>query len=599
MPLPPLANLFAHYDPDPAALEAVLRDLQTSGEFAHVWQPAPGWVAAAAPLPGGIPDDERVYSQRLAFAEGRERVVDEASQPPLEALRRAADLAERHPDNLASLPGDFSFIHFGEHGSATVVRSCGGLVPFYLWRDGERCAIATRLGDLVRYLPDEFTPDPLVNAIWASSWGMFPEGRTFLVGVTLLERGHYANMGRGEVMPRPYWRPRPEHVPYPTQAQRREHAERLRALLVDKLTRDLDPDGGNLLTLSGGIDSSSLGALAAGVVGREVWTWSLLPAEDRPDLLQHELSFIEPLAQQFGFTRHWREHARARLLLDLWQEAPPVVFHILHPALCRLPALTREAPLRVLFGGEYADNVVGSVFNFPDWARQTSLLRLLLEPQVTLRHPRATLLRWAKLRWDALRGDDWLIFPRELLEMNLKSKAPLDIFHPDVRAEYLAWWDKQKQTLQRDRGPWRLLALESAAMAPFAPMNWEACSALGVRRSLPFYTREIFELTFACHPAELVGPETKKLLRAALKNDVPARNLNRLDKGGWGRFDPERLAPPPEALPAEPLPDEMLGVLNPAWLAHPPAQLDEAQQRILARLRIFAANLQTRRAARP
>lgn len=334
MTQPPLANLLAVHDPDPAGLDEIRRDLQQGGEFACVWPPAPGWIAAAAPLPGGAPDDDLVRRQQFAFAEGRDLLVENSGQDPADALRRVAELADLHPDRLASLPGDFGFIRFRERGAATVVRSCGGLVPFYLWREGERCAIATRLGDLVRYLPVEFRLDPLVNAIWAASWGLFPEGRTFLAGVTLLERGHFARLD-GQMRRQPYWQPRPQRLAHPTPAQAREHAERLRALLIAKLARDLDPAGGNLLTLSGGVDSSSLGALAAGVVGREVWSWSLLPSQERPDLVQHEMAFIEPLARRYGFTRRWAVHLHERLVLELWREASPIVFHILHPALCR------------------------------------------------------------------------------------------------------------------------------------------------------------------------------------------------------------------------------------------------------------------------
>ncbi len=62
-------------------------------------------------------------------------------------------------------------------------------------------------------------------------------------------------------------------------------------------------------------------------------------------------------------------------------------------------------------------------------------------------------------------------------------------------------------------------------------MHWEMTSALGVRRCFPFVTREVLELAFECHPAELVGPGTKRLLRSALANDVPRFNLERPDKG--------------------------------------------------------------------
>ncbi len=187
MTLPPFANLFAVHDADPAMLDVIMRDLQQSKDFAEVWRPAPGWVAAVAPLPDTVPDGDLARQHHLAFAEGRDVLLNRAGTAGAGRCRELAELADVRPDRLGSLPGDFGFIRFRPGGGATVVRSCGGLVPFYLRQTGPRWAIATRLGDLVRYLPDEPRLDPLVNAIWATSWPLFPDGRTFLDGVTLLE----------------------------------------------------------------------------------------------------------------------------------------------------------------------------------------------------------------------------------------------------------------------------------------------------------------------------------------------------------------------------------------------------------------------------
>lgn len=595
---PPLANLFAVHDADPAMLDEMMLDLQRSAEFAHVWRPAPGWVAAAAPLPGSTPDGDLARRHQLAFAEGRDVLVERSGKDPAERFREIVELADSNPDRLASLPGDFGFICFRAGGAATVVRSCGGLVPFYLKQSGNRFVIATRLGDFVRYLPDAPRLDPLVNAIWASGWPMFPDGRTFLDGVTILRRGHFARREKtGRMQVERYWHPRPKRLPYPTPALAREHAERLRTLLVEKLTRDLDPDDGNLLTLSGGVDSSSLAVLAAGVVGRKVWTWSLLPRRERDDLVQHEMSYIEPLAQQYGFERRWSVFYHERLIFDLWRAAPRIVFHVVHPALCSLPAVMREAPVRVLFGGEFADVVCGSVFTVPDWARYTSVMQLLTDSQIALKNPRA-IARWMRYRYAMLRGHEPLPFPRELLEMDIVRRKPLDLFHHAVREEYLAWWERKRKELREDTAPLRHLAIHSATQDAFVPMNWEVCSALGIRRSFPFFNREALELAFECHPAELYGSGTKKLLRAALHDDVPSRNLYRTDKGRRDDALAKSMLSLQEPLPDEPLPQELEGVLGPGWFSRPPRTLNFSQFRCLTRLTLFVDSLRARRLER-
>lgn len=599
MKRPPLANLFSVYDENPTMLEEIMQDLQRSGEFAHVWRPAPGWIAASAPLPGGKPDDEAVRNHHLAFAEGRDVLENQIGKDPNERFREIAEMADANPKNLVSLPGDFGFIRFWPGGGATVVRSCGGLVPLYLGRFGNRIAISTRLGDFVRYLPDEPRLDPLVNAIWAASWCMMPEGRTFLKGVFIVGRGCFARIEGGSLQWGRYWNPRPKRIRYPTPTMVREHAERLRNLLIKNLQRDLDPAGGNLLTLSGGVDSSSLAALSAGTLGFPVWVWSFLPSKENEQALQHEMSYIEPLAQRYGFKRRWEVFYHDRLIFELWRAAPRTVFHVLHPALCSLPGIIREAPVRVLFGGEYADNVCGSSFTVPDWAEHTSLIRLLTDLQTMFKSPK-TFARWAIHRIARLLKGPMMPYSEKLIEMGPEGEKPLNLFRPEVEEEYRSWYEGRRQELMQDTDAWRYLWLDSTSHDGFVAMNWEACSASGIRRSLPFFTREVFELAFSCHPTELYGPGTKKLLRAALKDDVPERNLQRPDKGQWGNQRRSRNFRRlwRVAMPKEELPEELEGIVRAEWFSNPLNELGYWQYLSLTRLLIFVESLRERRQER-
>lgn len=106
MTRPPLANLFAVHDADPATLDGIMQDLRRSGEFAEVWRPAPGWVAAVAPLPGSAPDGDVARRHQLAFAEGRDVLLEHpSSKAPEERFRELAERADLHPGRLGSLPG--------------------------------------------------------------------------------------------------------------------------------------------------------------------------------------------------------------------------------------------------------------------------------------------------------------------------------------------------------------------------------------------------------------------------------------------------------------------------------------------------------------
>jgi len=572
MSLPPLANLFAAYDPDPQSLGALEADLRAGGEFCHVSCPSRGWVVAKNPLPGGEGGHGPLRGSAVEFVEGQDGVCDR--------VRELCRVSDQAPERLAQFPGDFGFIRFRSDGSATVVRSCGGLVPLYLTRRRDRVAVATRLGDLVRYLPDEPRLDPLVNAVWTSGWGLFPHGRTFLDNVTILDRGAFAQLAPGRtVATARYWDPRPTHLEQPSAARTAEHAERLRALLLAKLERDLDPEGGNVLTLSGGVDSSSLAALAAGVLRRPLATWSLLPEPE--ELFRREMSYIEPLAQRLGIERTAIVRLRKETRLELLRAAPPVVFHVIHPALCALPSLVAEGDVRVLLGGEFADEVCGSVFTLGDWARNTTLRQLVAGARRGSLGQR-DVLRWTKRRLLALVRRPIVPFPADL---------PTFI-RSDVRDEYRTWVAARRRAAAGEPAARRDLALHAEADG-FVAMNWEAASALGVRRSFPFFNREVLELAFECHPSELVGGGTKKLLRAALQNDVPRENLFRSDKGGWGGY--LRSA---HFEWTTPLPASLEAIVRPDWYPTPPPTLDYGDTAALAQLTVFVDTLGARRQQR-
>jgi Asparagine synthase len=512
--LRPMANLFAVADPDPSFLDRMEERLATTAEFDVVWRPAPRWVAARAPLPESEPDGGALRSRGFAFVEGRDRLE---RGPDLDWLDRVAKLADGSPHRLAELPGDFGFVRFRPDGTALVVRSCGGLVPFYLHRtEGGGLALGTLLNYFPRFVPARFHADPLINANWDQGLS-FIDGRTFVGRVSILPRASHTDLLPGRA-PRTgvYWDPRPdageELKPSP------EHPQELRRILIETLSRDLDRRGRNLLLLSGGVDSSSVGALAAGTVGRGLSSWSLIPATE-PDR-SHELSYIDSLVSRFRI-----EPAHKRTSSEdtdrRWSAAPPgLPFQILHPALCDLPRICAEQEVRVVVCGMFADEVCGHQQRMTDWVRHTSLRGLLA--RAPLPFGRRDYLTWARRRVGDAMGRPRIPFPEELPAWA----------RPEVAAEYRDWFRGHRAIRARDRRPLKGLA-DRVSADGWVAMNWEGTAPLGVRRSLPFFNREVLELAFRCHPSELLGPGPKRLLREALREDVPAKYLMRSDAGGW------------------------------------------------------------------
>ena len=532
MSLRPLANLLAVATPDPAELLAVRERIEASGAFDPPWSPAPGRLVAVSRLPGSSPDGEPVRAAGLAFAQGRDELA--ASGLGWEEVGRL--IAER-PETLDQLPGDFGLVHFRPTGEATVVRSAGGLVPFYVAGDGERWTVATTLEHLLRFHTEELGLDPLVNAILTSGYDAAPDRRTFVAGVRLLGRGEYVRLGGGRAAFGRWWDPREGAVPRPAA----DHAERLRSALLGTLERELDPGGENLLALSGGVDSSAVGALAAGTLGHEVSTLTVL--SDDEAAAARDLRYVDALTEAVGF-RHRRkvtvDRERRLALLD----EPGVPFHVPMPYLCLLPSVTREWPVSVLVGGEFADHTVGSTLTLRDWARHTTLSGLWRARRALPTGP-ADVRRWFVYRLRRAMRRPPVPWPPELPAL----------VRPELRDEYQDWLRDRRRAAARDDGPMPYLAMFLERQG-FLGMHWEVTSSLGVRRSFPFVTRELLELGFECHPSELVGPGTKRLLRAALAGDVPAVNLERPDKGRPG---------PPRGSGSRAWSGEIPGVLYPIF----------------------------------
>ena len=555
-PLPPLANVYAFASLDPSALEDMAGRLEAGGRFGHVWRPHPQWVVATAPFPHGEPDGDEVRRAGFAFVEGRDRLLGSAIPDRLRQLSRKVATS---PASLDSLPGDFGFLRFDPDGSVQVVRSCGGLAPFYLWSGGDSVAVTTLLTDHARYLPGELSIDPLVHAAWTSGWGRSPDNRTFLADVRLLPRGHVAKLSAG----RPsswtqYWDPRPQSLAWPTAEVAEEHVHRLRQILIDHLTENLHPDGGNLLSLSGGVDSSSLAALAVATARRPISTVSLIPPKE--PARARELRFIEPLLDELGVERRWFRPLSMPHRIEYILAAPDAVPVIRHPVLCLLPEILKEADVRVLVGGELGDGVCGSRLSTADWDATTSFSSLLRtlpgqDGPGSWKYP----ARWLRSRLRDLLGRSAPPFPTSLP----------DFIRDDLRREYAEWSAQEQREYAYDRRPLRLLARRVPSGQTWTEMNWEATSLVGVRRTYPFVNRAAIELAYSCHPQELLGPghQTKRLLRSALDRDVPHRNLYRVDKGTW---DADKV----DWMPwGHALPEGLAAVVRPDWVLRPPERV--------------------------
>jgi hypothetical protein len=106
----------------------------------------------------------------------------------------------------------------------------------------------------------------------------------------------------------------------------------------------------------------------------------------------------------------------------------------------------------------------------------------------------------------------------------------------ELQREYQDWAQAERARFARDDGPLRTLWFRVQHDA-WRAEGWEAATSLGVRPLAPFYTRELLELYFDCHPSEWFDAQRPKaLLRRALHGKMPEQHRLRADKGDWPGF---------------------------------------------------------------
>lgn len=520
--LPPLADWVALRSGDAARLEAFARAVAEDHE---VHRPAPGWVVAVRSLPGSADVAEPLAADGLFVAEGADRLG------PGGVARVDGVLDDPADDAVARLDGDVTWLRVRPDGSAYVARSAGGLVPVYVWEDGDDVVLSTTATALATRAGWRGDPDPLVTALWFSGWPTMVPGRSHLEGVVLLLKGERWDTARGR---RRWWRAPAGRAPYPTAGIERAHQERLRDALVGELDRQLTRTGRNQLTLSGGVDSSVLLALSAGTLGRPVETFSFVPPADAAGHAR-DLAVLERLWAAYDVPHVARE-------IDPAARPEPaavterLLFPVVNPSTAGLDAFA--SPPDVLFGGELADEVVGSRnFTLPDLAVIPRSHAVRAAAARRLPRARRALGAIGKGTAPSRTPTPWPNGFPEWLQPSLRR---------DLEAADRAM--REESGLDQPSTLWlRIVHLDWQAM------QWEVCSALGVRRVSPFSTRAVLELALECHPLELLGPEDKRLMRGALRDVVPADLLERPDKGGLGRraVQPSTVAPLPPAVKAD------------------------------------------------
>lgn len=201
------------------------------------------------------------------------------------------------PACLERMEGMFAFALWDRRAQTLfIARDRLGEKPlYYATLPGGQFAFASEMAGLTAIggLPRTLRPESVEDFL---AYGYVPDPHTIYHEVRRLAAAHYLLLRRGEpVEPRRYWRARPEPLPVSEADAVAELTGRLRAATATRLLADV-PLGA---FLSGGVDSSGVVALAAGLRESPLDTFTI-----GFDGAEDETPYAHMVAARYGTIQH-------------------------------------------------------------------------------------------------------------------------------------------------------------------------------------------------------------------------------------------------------------------------------------------------------
>jgi asparagine synthase (glutamine-hydrolysing) len=189
-------------------------------------------------------------------------------------------------DLLAQLRGDFVVLIWDrERGQGLLARDQLGVRPCFLHDAGGPLRFANEVRHLLALLPRRPAPDPTSVAHWVAVSNR-PGADTLYSGVRRLRPGSVLLLSSGGWREEEYWAPRFEE---PLDLPPAELAASMREQLARAVRRRIDARSTTGVTMSGGLDSSSVAALCAEDADGRVCACSATfpehPAADETELI--------------------------------------------------------------------------------------------------------------------------------------------------------------------------------------------------------------------------------------------------------------------------------------------------------------------------
>jgi len=425
--------------------------------------------------------------------------------------------------SLLRVNGMFAFAVWDDaERRLTLARDPFGEKPLYYRHRGERLTFAS---DIPAILCDEgVTAAPRSSALAPYLLGGAGPaiGESFFAEIAVVPAAHVLRwqVGAGVVELERYWTPAPTAVP-----QRYEDAVvALRELLSDSVRLRLRSDVPVGSSLSGGVDSSAIVALAGEIAGdhtRHAFTAHF------PGFERDEWRYAEAVARAAGVVEHHAVEPTGDGLLGALDELiaaqeEPVVSSSVYAQWCVMRAAQR-AGVVVLLDGQGGDELFGGYSGMGGYALRSGAPRELLEG---LAHGSARELT-RSLAVDYL--------PRSLARIHRRRiaspYAARELVSTASAREpaYLPWMNAA-DPLRRE------LLLQGFVTSLPQLLRYADRSSMAHGREvrLPLLDRRVAEFALSL-PAVFAfrSPTTKRILRDAVRGLVPEMVLARSDKVGF------------------------------------------------------------------
>ena len=435
---------------------------------------------------------------------------------------------------LPRLIGMFSFAVLDtEESVLTLARDPFGIKPLYYVQRRESLVFASAIAPLLDFPGTSRQADPQTLCEFLAGGMGDHSGKTFYRDIAQLPPGHYLSVFcqcPGTAKPLQYWELKQRPVSHMSP---KEASDRFRDLFETSIKFHLRSDVPIGVSLSGGLDSSSITAMVRAVQGPQTPIHAFSYVADDPNLSEERWCVI--VAQATSARNHWVRIQPNEIIEDFRhlvrvQEQPfgsPTIY-----AQYRIYRAAHEVGLKVILSGQGSDQYLGYIRHA--LVRFASLVRTgRWLAAIRLLHASRRLPTNAGLSLRSMTGQ---VLPVTLLKA-IKSKRIS--MAPGTNADWFRRRGVDLSNTKQTAGYRKLHDLLRQNVLETVPslLRFEDRNAMAfsVENRVPFLTTKLLEFALSLPEEEIISNkgQSKAVLLRAMRGVVPVEILERRDKIGF------------------------------------------------------------------